>query len=426
VLGVCSWSRLKQVRAFAQHESGAVAQIFVLTLLPVLAFVGAALDYSRATSRHELLQIAIDRAVLAGAKDGTSNWVQTAQAVFDNTPRPSGASAGAFSMASGVYSGTASASVRPTLLSGLGIPPIPISARGSATAGGPPDTSCILAMDTGAVLSDAGITFNGAPNVAMTGCTIRSNTSLTCNGHSAGAKASIAAGTANGCSNPQSSADVVPDIYAALGAQIFTSCVARLGATWSPGSVPASVVTVQRAGFIEYHVCGDLTLSGSGTIPSGVAADSVIVIEDGKLILAANASIALNRTTIVLTGNNTVASFIDFPNGAGKSATLTLSPPTGAGNPWQGISIYQDPKLTFQIDENWGPGALLNAEGVVYMPNANVTVRGNNSTNNPTCTKLVVKTLTSNGAVNLNQTTQGCDALGVRQWAGKGALRLSQ
>jgi hypothetical protein len=260
----------------------------------------------------------------------------------------------------------------------------------------------------------------------MTGCTIRSNTSLTCNGHSAGAKASIAAGTANGCSNPQSSADVVPDVYKSLQSEISSKCVARPGATWSPGSRPASVVTVQQPGYTEYHVCGDLTLSGSGTIPSSVAADSVIVIENGKLIMAASASIALNRTTIVLTGNNTAASFIDFPNGAGKAATLTLSPPTGTENPWRGISVYQDPKLTFQVDENWGPGALLNAEGILYLPNADVTLRGSNSTNNPSCTKFVVKTMTSNGSVNLNQTTQGCETLGVRQWAGKGALRLTQ
>ena len=55
-----------------------------------------------------------------------------------------------------------------------------------------------------------------------------------------------------------------------------------------------------------------------------------------------------------------------------------------------------------------------------------MTIRGNSSTNNPACTKLVVKTLTSNGSVNLNQTAQGCDALGVRQWVGKGGLRLTQ
>jgi hypothetical protein len=72
----------------------------------------------------------------------------------------------------------------------------------------------------------------------------------------------------------------------------------------------------------------------------------VIVIENGGLIVANNAAITALRTAIVLTGNNAYGSAIDFPNGNGKSATLTISPPTNASNPWQGFSLYQDPALT--------------------------------------------------------------------------------
>jgi hypothetical protein len=59
---------------------------------------------------------------------------------------------------------------------------------------------------------------------------------------------------------------------------------------------------------------------------------------------------------------------VEFPNGNGKEATLTVSPPTNSTNPWAGMSIYQDPALTTGVNADWGPGANLAANGVVYLP----------------------------------------------------------
>jgi hypothetical protein len=306
-----------------------------------------------------------------------------------------------------------------------GFKQIPVRAATSAIVS-QPDNSCILTLDQGQPLTDQSLTFNGSPNVALTGCTIRSNTSLRCNGHDTGAKASIAAGSVSGCSNPQPNAIVVPDIYKPLASNIAKQCSAWPGATWTPGAVPPApkVITVNKASYTEYHICGDLTLSGSGSLTAG-SADTVIVIEKGSLILASKADIRADRVTFVLTGDNTKASAIEFPNGKGKAATLSITPSLGTSNPWRGVSIYQDPALTNAVDENWGPGATLNVDGVVYLPNANVTIHGNPSSNSPLCAKFVINTLTSDGSVNLNQTAQGCASLGVQQWAGD-ATRLFQ
>jgi hypothetical protein len=118
---------------------------------------------------------------------------------------------------------------------------------------------------------------------------------------------------------------------------------------------------------------------------------------------------------LVLTGNNKSASQITFPNGNGKAATLTLSPPTDPHTPWHGISVYQDPILTFQVSENWGPGAKINLEGVMYLPRADVTIRGVQSTTTPTCSKMV-NTLTSDGGVAFTQSGSGCARFAVPQW----------
>jgi len=214
----------------------------------------------------------------------------------------------------------------------------------------------------------------------------------------------------------------VPDIYAELAVNITKQCSAWPGVTWVPGTVPPSpkVVTLMKPTHTEHHVCGDLTLSGSGDLTGG-GADTVIVIENGRLILDGNASIQTSRVAFVLTGDNTKPSEIEFPNGNGHAASLTLSPPTGVNNPWRGVSVYQDPALTFQVDADWGPGATLNAEGLVYLPKADLKIHGNPSSNNPICTKLVLNSFTSSGSVNLNQTAQGCENLGVKQWKGPGA-----
>jgi hypothetical protein len=145
----------------------------------------------------------------------------------------------------------------------------------------------------------------------------------------------------------------------------------------------------------------------------------VIVIENGSLKLASGASISAARTAIVLTGNNNVASAIEFPNGEGHSATLSLSPPTNPDNPWKGIAVYQDPALTYRVANDWGPGATFNVDGVVYLPNSDLEMQGIAASNNYKCTKFVTKTFTTKGSVSLNfsQVTSGCKAIGMQQWS---------
>jgi hypothetical protein len=120
-----------------------------------------------------------------------------------------------------------------------------------------------------------------------------------------------------------------------------------------------------------------------------------------------------------LTGSSTTTSVIDFPNGNGQSATLSLSPPTQADNPWKGIALYQDPVMTSHVANNWGPGATFNADGIVYLPNSDVEMQGVAASGNLKCSKFVTKTFTTKGAVNLNfaQVAAGCETISMKQWA---------
>jgi hypothetical protein len=238
---------------------------------------------------------------------------------------------------------------------------------------------------------------------------------------------SYAAGTASGCSNSKSSL-AIPDIYASLAVNISKTCgMTAAGNTWSVGSTfpsGSSVIPVSRGAYTVYHVCGNLTLSGNGSLTgASPTSDKVIVIENGSLILANKANVSLTRATIVLTGDNTTASSIQFPNGNGHAATLSLSPSSGSDNPWQGVAIYQDPTLTNGVDDSWGPGTNINVDGLVYLPNADLTISGNAASGNSECTKMVTKQLTTNGSVTLNfsQSVSGCTSLGLKQYIGASA-----
>lgn len=423
---------LRQIEALLKAENGQMSVMFALLVIPMVGAVGAGVDYSHANSVKTMLQAALDSALLAGAKDASTNWKTVAGDTFNAnlSLKASIVAAPTFTVANAIYSGTATASVPTNFMGVMGIHSMPVTVRASV-GGFLPAGACLVALDTGASKTHEGIVLNGAPNVTMSACAMRSNTSLTCNGHSGGAVASIAVGSTNGCSNPQSSAPPYKDIYAALASNITTTCGASYpGATWSPGlpPPPASIKTVSKGSYTEYHICGDLTLSGSGSLLGAApASDAVIVIENGSLNVAANASITTARTTFVLTGDNSTPSSISFPNGNGKAATLSLSPSTGSSNPWQGISLYQNPSLTNGVDDSWGPGATFNADGVIYMPKANVTTKGNAASGNASCTVLVTNTFTTNGSINLSfsQSTKGCSDLGVKQYTGSG-LYLTQ
>jgi Flp pilus assembly protein TadG len=60
---------MKTVRCFKSDNRGATATVFGLTVIPVLALIGAAVDYGRASAAHAHMQKAVDAAALALVRD---------------------------------------------------------------------------------------------------------------------------------------------------------------------------------------------------------------------------------------------------------------------------------------------------------------------------------------------------------------------
>lgn len=408
---------------FLRDQRGNVGVGFGLMLVPMLILVGGAVDYSVATHRKAEIQAALDSATLQGAS-ASGNRALVARAAFDaylsQTSLAGSVSANFAMSGSDAFQGTASISIPTAFLKIARIDTITAAAVSRVSIGSS-DDSCILTLGQNMNVSEDSMVFNGAPNVDLVGCTLRSNTSMTCNGNSLGAPASIAAGDATKCPNPRPHTAPLPDPYYALHTRIETSCAAQHGGyEWEAGTWPPSgnATVRQREGYKLVNICGPLQLTGSGVIESPAPnEDLVIVVENGHVQMDAKADVVLKRTTLILSGETTsgLSHDVEWPNGNGKKAKLSISSSVAPSNPFKGIAFYLDPRLTSGVDMSWKPGSDFTFDGVLYLPNSNLTVSGNMAVGASGCSKIVVDTFRLNGAVALQQNAAACASQQVSQ-----------
>jgi Flp pilus assembly protein TadG len=64
---------------FSRSQDGNIAVIFAIVMVPLLAFTGAAVDYSRANAARTSMQLALDSAALMVAKDDAAGTMTQAQ-----------------------------------------------------------------------------------------------------------------------------------------------------------------------------------------------------------------------------------------------------------------------------------------------------------------------------------------------------------
>ena len=414
---------LAQMLQFLRDRNGATNVLFGLAVIPVSGFAGASVDMSRAITARTELRNALDSAVLAGASHATTGRDDFAVAMF-NAQKPSldgTVGTPAFTTnTDGSYSGSVSATINNTMLKLIGQSTVTVGATSKSRVS-VTDTSCILTFGKGLNSGDNSMTFNGSSKLKLTGCTLQSDTSMVCNGSTDFSDKTLAVGVVSKCANANSNSASIPDTFASVAGSITKECgvTSYNGLTWSPTSAPASnkMVTVVKDDRTEYHVCGPLTMSGTGALASlSTTKDNIIVIENGGLTLANNSSVSAGRTAIVFTASATSSHTISFPNGNGQAASINLSPPTTSTNPFAGIALYQDPALTTNVDMSWGPASSITVDGVVYFPNASLNVHGSGYSNTNGCTKILANTFTLNGSFELGQSTAACASLGVTQY----------
>ena len=137
------------ISRFRECESGSVATVFALALLPITLAVGAAVDYSRANSVKSALQGALDAAVLAAAGNlpkTDEERVTTGKAHFKSTvniPKPPDA---AFAVGGDAVSGEVAYAVPTTFMGIVGYKTVAVRVTAKAQIGGK-DVPCILLLE---------------------------------------------------------------------------------------------------------------------------------------------------------------------------------------------------------------------------------------------------------------------------------------
>jgi Flp pilus assembly protein TadG len=71
----------RSARRFVRADRGNIATIFAIALVPILGFVGAAIDYTRVGRARTVIQSALDSTALMLAKDVSSGTITTSQVV---------------------------------------------------------------------------------------------------------------------------------------------------------------------------------------------------------------------------------------------------------------------------------------------------------------------------------------------------------
>jgi Flp pilus assembly protein TadG len=157
------------VRRFAGARDGNIAIIFAIALVPVLSFVGAAIDYSRANAARSSMQAPLDSTALMISKDLSSGLITTSQvtakaqayfaALYTNTDAKSVVISATYTVVNGSLGSTVqvsgSASVTTDFMKVAGFPNLNFSSSSTA-AWGNVRLRVAMALDNTGSMADNG------------------------------------------------------------------------------------------------------------------------------------------------------------------------------------------------------------------------------------------------------------------------------
>jgi len=413
-------------------QSGTVAVMMALLFPILIAVMGLGMEVTNWYMRTRGMQNAADAAVIAAATNGTANYNTEAAAV-----------AASYGLVNGVDNVTVTATdaaacpadpdvtppcykVTITKLVSLALTAV-IGYKGNVVVDGVQEQQlsssatatktiiqqpiCLLGLDT----AGQAITSDGAPNADFTGCTVMSNSQSQCNGSDLKANLGVAHATNNGCGiKKYSHASVVTDPYAALAAHIPNDLATKCNNSYpqeptkkKDPDLPATNVwqtggkSLSGTADLAHNtlVCGDLQLAGDVTInaPDG----AVLYIQNGRLDLNGHTfkTASGSEVAIVFTGDNGggYKHFVE-DNSPGGAGVLDIKAPTSGD--FSGVALYQSPSLTTGVDFTYaGNKPTWNITGLVYAPNASVTISGaiNKSADGAVCFVMVANDVRVNG-----------------------------
>jgi Flp pilus assembly protein TadG len=360
----------KSCAAFKRDSAGSVVSIFALAMVPVLGLVGAAVDYSAANRARTSLQVSLDAALLAGAKDGSTSWATTALNSFNANVKANAATAitPTFQLTSTrAYTGTVAATVPSSFLRVLGVTGVNVRVSGTVTV--PPSTGayyCVMALNRTAqaaleLTGNASITIN-APK-----CVIQVNSSsaraVEMNGNTliksvencfVGGIRTVGNSTITPA--PNATCKPIPDPFANYPRPLVGGC------DFTNYQLSGNQTVTLQPGVY----CGGMTFSGPVAV---TFAPGLYVIKDG-VIRESGGTFTANGASFFLTGYNASLQL------SGQANWRIVAQTNG---PLPGFAIFLDPDGPSGLagtTSSLSGQAELYFEGIVYLPKQEITVSG--------------------------------------------------
>ena len=404
-----------QFRHLRDDESGNVAPIFALALLPILGLVGASVDYSRGNSIRTAMQAAVDGTALNMIKSANAlTSTQVSQQATDSVNALFKRSATQGVQVSAQYDAqkksitvAATGSMRTDFMGVMGVSDLAIRARAVAVSMGD-GTACVLALNrnaSGAALAQ------GSTTVNLAGCSLYDNsgsgTALTVGGSAklSALSVSVVGGisgnagitTTNGVSTGVSP---IADPYARMDIPFYSGCDAQ-------NFTAKTQVTIDPGVY-----CGGMKLNAGADVTLN---PGIYFIDKGDLTVNGGAKLTGTGVTIIFTSST----MNNWPSASiNGGANISLTPPTDG--PTAGVSIYADRNIPVGTSFSFNGGASQYLGGAIYIPTGDVTFAGGAGSSS-SCTKLIADTVTFTGDSNF---AIDCKAFGTKAF-GPSGVRLA-
>jgi Flp pilus assembly protein TadG len=389
---------------FFRNDGASVIPTFAVALLPLLALMGASVDYSGANRIQTKLQAALDAAVLAGAHDDSASWASTAANTFNATFQSADGMQATPSFVmntDGSFTGSVNTSFTTSFLGIVGVSSINVNASATAMVAptSPGGQYCMVALNQTAqpavqVSGNGNITIT-APNCVMQ---VNSNASpaVSLNGNaSINTTDNCYVGTVQTVGNstvtpmPDATCKTFPDPFANWPKPTVTCDPALKNFTQSNNN-PVNPGTY----------CGGMNFSGNVNVTFN---PGTYIIQDGVL-QESGGTFTGNGVTLFLTGTGAGIQM------SGK-ANWHLVAPSDMSQPFPGFVIYLDPSGPTGLAANSSSlsgQSELYFEGIVYLPGQQVNVSGTAEAFAPSpWTSFIADTfkITGNGSFVINNNT---------------------
>jgi len=367
---------LRLTARFLRQCRGSAVPTFAIALVPMVALVGAAADYSRANNVRSQMQGALDAAVLAGARDDTASWTETAKNTFSALFQPKGISAPTPSFilnGDGSFTGNANATVPMDFLRSFGISTVTVKTTATAMLAptSPESEYCLLALNLTAAQSMK-IAGNGDITITAPSCVMQVNSN---DSDAVNLSGNAQVSTTDNCfvgglrtvdhsslsPPPDAVCKTLPDPFANYLKPSVPPC--SYGGT---SGLPSYTYSDADPPLPGKTYCGGMKFSGNVnvTFPAGT-----YFVKDGP-IKESGGTFRGDGVTFFLTGDKAAVEM------SGQANWHLVAPVSG---PMAGFAIFLDPNgpsgAPAESSQLSGQSELY-FEGVVYLPKQLVTVTG--------------------------------------------------